>query len=77
MPRFCGHLEEEDDPQRISQEDVKVITGHEYVSRLHELKDEINRAWHAEDRVTTLKLTIQVIFSMGISVAGFICFFFN
>ncbi|KAB5551677.1 hypothetical protein DKX38_008988 [Salix brachista] len=52
--------EEVDDPQRISQEDVKVITGHEYVSRLHELKDEINRAWHAEDRVTALKLTIQV-----------------
>ncbi|KAB5521161.1 hypothetical protein DKX38_025480 [Salix brachista] len=55
-----SHLEEVDDPQRISQEDVKVITGHEYVSRLHELKDEINRAWHAEDRVTALKLTIQV-----------------
>ncbi|KAB5519878.1 hypothetical protein DKX38_024197 [Salix brachista] len=52
--------EEVDDPQRISQEDVKVITGHEYVSRLHELKDEINRAWHAEDHVTALKLTIQV-----------------
>ncbi|KAJ6754149.1 ESOPHAGEAL CANCER ASSOCIATED PROTEIN [Salix purpurea] len=36
------------------------LLGHEYVSRLHELKDEINRAWHAEDRVTALKLTIQV-----------------
>eukprot|EP00258_Populus_trichocarpa_P033179 XP_024449198.1 UPF0505 protein C16orf62 homolog isoform X3 [Populus trichocarpa] len=55
-----SHLEEVDDPQRISQEDVKVITGQEYVSRLHELKDEINRAWHAEDRVTALKLTIKV-----------------
>ncbi|XP_011046723.1 PREDICTED: UPF0505 protein C16orf62 homolog isoform X2 [Populus euphratica] len=55
-----SHLEEVDDPRRISQEDVKVITGQEYVSRLHELKDEINRAWHAEDRVTALKLTIKV-----------------
>lgn len=55
-----SHLEEVDDPLRISQEDVKVITGQEYVSRLHELKDEINRAWHAEDRVTALKLTIKV-----------------
>lgn len=55
-----SHLEEVDDPQRISQEDVKVITGQEYVSRLHELKDEINRAWHAEDRVTALKLTIKM-----------------
>ncbi|CAK7324574.1 unnamed protein product [Dovyalis caffra] len=54
------HLQEADDPRRISQDDVKVITGQEYVSRLHGLKDEINRAWHAEDRVTALKLTIKV-----------------
>ncbi|GKV38764.1 hypothetical protein SLEP1_g46642 [Rubroshorea leprosula] len=50
------HLEELDEPEQGS----KVITRQEYVSRLHELKDEINRAWHAEDRVTGLKLSIKV-----------------
>jgi NACalpha-BTF3-like transcription factor len=72
-----SHLEEVDDPQRISQEDVKVITGQEYVSRLHELKDEINRAWHAEDRVTALKLTIKVIFFNGdfFNGCGWLCRF--
>ncbi|XP_031284588.1 VPS35 endosomal protein sorting factor-like [Pistacia vera] len=54
------HLEELDDPQKFADEGVKVITGKEYVSRLHELKDEINRSWHAEDRVTSLKLSIKV-----------------
>ncbi|KAJ0045102.1 hypothetical protein Pint_04080 [Pistacia integerrima] len=54
------HLEELDDPQKFADEGVKVITGKEYVSRLHELKDEINRSWHAEDRATSLKLSIKV-----------------
>ncbi|GAY46472.1 hypothetical protein CUMW_097350 [Citrus unshiu] len=49
-----------DDPANFAEEDVKVITGQEYVSRLHELKDEIKRAWTAEDRVTSLKLSIKV-----------------
>lgn len=56
------HLEELDDPQKFADEGVKVITGKEYVSRLHELKDEINRSWRAEDRVTSLKLSIKVNF---------------
>ncbi|XP_021287820.1 UPF0505 protein isoform X3 [Herrania umbratica] len=54
------HLEELDDIEKSSEEGAKVITRQEYVSRLHELKDEINRAWHAEDRVTSLKLSIKV-----------------
>ncbi|KAL1307448.1 UPF0505 protein C16orf62 homolog isoform X1 [Arachis ipaensis] len=53
------HLEELDDPQKFADEGVKVITWQEYVSRLHELKDEINRSWLAEDRVTSLKLSIK------------------
>ncbi|XP_057441139.1 uncharacterized protein LOC130733086 isoform X2 [Lotus japonicus] len=54
------HLEELDDPQKFADEGVKVITWQEYVSRLHELKDEITRSWLADDRVTSLKLTIKV-----------------
>ncbi|KAL4272836.1 hypothetical protein GQ457_13G002070 [Hibiscus cannabinus] len=49
-----------DDPQKSSEESTNVITRQEYVSRLHELKDEINRAWHSEDRVKSLKLSIKV-----------------
>ncbi|XP_077228436.1 uncharacterized protein LOC143861401 isoform X3 [Tasmannia lanceolata] len=54
------HLEELDDPQKFAKEEVKVITRQEYVSRLHELKDEIGRAWRTDDRVTSLKLSIKV-----------------
>ncbi|XP_062169549.1 uncharacterized protein LOC133875428 isoform X2 [Alnus glutinosa] len=54
------HLEELEDPEKYAEEVVKVITRQEYVSRLHELKDEINRAWCANDRVTSLKLSIKV-----------------
>ncbi|KAJ1392480.1 UPF0505 protein C16orf62 isogeny [Sesbania bispinosa] len=56
------HLEELDDPQRFADEGVKVITWQEYVSRLHELKEEITRSWLSEDRVTSLKLSIKVNF---------------
>ncbi|XP_061342230.1 uncharacterized protein LOC133288485 isoform X2 [Gastrolobium bilobum] len=54
------HLEELDDPQKFTDEGVKVITWQEYVSRLQELKDEITRSWLADDRVTSLKLSIKV-----------------
>lgn len=54
-----SHLEELDDPQKFA-EDVKVISQREYVSRLLELKDEIKLAWHADDRVTSLRLSIKV-----------------
>jgi len=58
------HLEELDDPQKFADEGVKTITWQEYVSRLHELKDEITRSWQAEDRVTSLKLSIKVNFNV-------------
>ncbi|ESW14309.1 hypothetical protein PHAVU_008G270200 [Phaseolus vulgaris] len=54
------HFEELDNPQKFADEGVKTITWQEYVSRLHELKDEITRSWLAEDRVTSLKLSIKV-----------------
>ncbi|BFG29632.1 hypothetical protein CerSpe_159060 [Prunus speciosa] len=54
------HLEELDDPDKFAEEGGKVITGQEYVSRLHELKAELTRAWHADDRVTSLKISIKV-----------------
>ncbi|KAK6774166.1 hypothetical protein RDI58_029405 [Solanum bulbocastanum] len=54
------HLEELDNPQRFAEEGVKYITLQEYVSRLTELKDEISRAWHASDRVTSFNLSIKV-----------------
>lgn len=66
------HLEELDDPQKSSEDGAKVITRQEYVSRLHELKDEINRAWHSEDRVKSLKLSIKVArLLMDTSVSNF------
>ncbi|XP_024021674.1 UPF0505 protein [Morus notabilis] len=54
------HLEELEDPEKFSEEGAKIITRQEYVSRLHELKDEIIRAWNVGDRVTALKLSIKV-----------------
>ncbi|KAJ8754974.1 hypothetical protein K2173_015486 [Erythroxylum novogranatense] len=53
-------LEELDDTEKVFEDDDKIITRQEYVSRLHELKDEITRAWHAEDCVTALRLSIKV-----------------
>ncbi|XP_022733809.1 UPF0505 protein C16orf62 homolog isoform X2 [Durio zibethinus] len=54
------HMEELDDPQKSSEEGAKVITWREYVSRLHELKEEINGAWHNEDRVARLLMDTSV-----------------
>ncbi|CAL5335658.1 unnamed protein product [Camellia sinensis] len=53
-------LEELDDPQKFAEDGIKVISQQEYVSCLHELKDEIARAWQADDRVTSLKVSIKV-----------------
>lgn len=55
------HLEELEDPQKSAEEGTKVITRQEYVSRLHELKDEITQAWKTSDRVAALKLSIKVM----------------
>ncbi|KAF7831338.1 UPF0505 protein [Senna tora] len=54
------HKEELDDPKQFSDDSVKVITWQEYISRLRELKDEISSAWLADDRITSLKLSIKV-----------------
>ncbi|OAY28461.1 VPS35 endosomal protein-sorting factor-like isoform X3 [Manihot esculenta] len=54
------YSEEMNDSQKDPEDDAKVITRQEYVSQMHELKHEIMRAWHAEDRVTALKLSIKV-----------------
>ncbi|URE43380.1 UPF0505 protein [Musa troglodytarum] len=50
------HMEDLDDPESTVKEEKKVITRQEYVSRLQELKAEINQAWIAEDRIRALKL---------------------
>ncbi|KAL6975264.1 hypothetical protein U1Q18_024058 [Sarracenia purpurea var. burkii] len=54
------HLEELDDPQKFAEDGINVISHQEYVSRLNELKHKITRAWQADDRVTSLKLSIKV-----------------
>ncbi|GFZ07407.1 hypothetical protein Acr_19g0003440 [Actinidia rufa] len=54
------HLEELDDPQKFAEGGIKFISQLEYISQLHELKDEITRAWKADDRMTSLKLSINV-----------------
>ncbi|OVA03407.1 Vacuolar protein sorting-associated protein 35 [Macleaya cordata] len=59
-PTTSLHLDELNDPQKFAEDDVKVITRQEYITRLRELKDEIGRAWRADDRVTSLKLSIKV-----------------
>ncbi|XP_026448170.1 UPF0505 protein-like isoform X3 [Papaver somniferum] len=59
-PSTSLHLDELNDPEKFAENDVKVITRQEYVSRLRELKDEIRRAWQADERVTSLKLSIKV-----------------
>lgn len=52
-------MEDLDDPESTVKEEIKVITRQEYVSRLQELKGEINQAWIAEDRIRALKLSIK------------------
>nr|GLL22560.1 UPF0505 protein isoform X3 [Ipomoea trifida] len=53
------HLEELEDPDTFAEEEIKVISHREYVSHLYELKDEINHAWKADNRVASLKLSIK------------------
>lgn len=56
------------------EEGARTITRQEYVSRLHELKDEIVRAWHAGDRVTSLKQAIKVTLLKYVSLTDFFIF---
>nr|XP_027061539.1 UPF0505 protein-like isoform X2 [Coffea arabica] len=55
-----SHLEELDDPQKFTEEGLKVISQREYVLRLYELKDEIALSWSKKEHVTSLKLCIRV-----------------
>ncbi|GFP79107.1 upf0505 protein [Phtheirospermum japonicum] len=49
-----------DDHQKFDDGDDEVISQQECLSKLQELKDEINRSWRADDRVTSLRLSIKV-----------------
>ncbi|GMH05757.1 hypothetical protein Nepgr_007597 [Nepenthes gracilis] len=54
------HVDELDDPEGSAEQDVKLISRTEYISRLSELKNEVGHAWHTDDRITSLKLSIKV-----------------
>ncbi|KAL8469939.1 hypothetical protein ACS0TY_032706 [Phlomoides rotata] len=55
------HSGELDDHKKFEEEDVKVISLQECLKKLQELKDEINRSWCADDRVTSLRLSIKAV----------------
>ncbi|KAK4439774.1 VPS35 endosomal protein sorting factor-like [Sesamum alatum] len=55
-----GNKGELDDSKIFDEEDVKVVSQQEYLSKLQELKDEINQSWLRDDRVTSLRLSIKV-----------------
>lgn len=57
------HSEELEDPQSITENEVKVITRQDYINRLREFKDDLIRAWDASDRVTSLKISMKVSFA--------------
>ncbi|XP_024968230.1 UPF0505 protein C16orf62 homolog isoform X1 [Cynara cardunculus var. scolymus] len=64
--------DELNDSQKLNEEGFKIVGQQEYIARLHELKDEIMRSWHSDDRVTSLKLSIKVaMLLMDTSVAQF------
>ncbi|KAE8646062.1 VPS35 endosomal protein sorting factor-like isoform X1 [Cucumis sativus] len=54
------HSEELEEPQSITENEVKVINRQYYINRLREFKDELIRAWDASDRVTALKISVKV-----------------
>ncbi|XP_042006447.1 VPS35 endosomal protein sorting factor-like isoform X2 [Salvia splendens] len=53
-----------DDDKNFDDEDVKVISQQEHLSKLHGLKDEINQYWCAGDHVTSLRLSIKAVRSL-------------
>lgn len=55
------HSRELNDYANFGEEDVKLISQQECISKLQELKDEINQSWCAGDRVMSLRLSIKVI----------------
>ncbi|XP_022139513.1 UPF0505 protein C16orf62 homolog isoform X2 [Momordica charantia] len=54
------HSEELDNPQNVTENEVKVITRQDYIYCLREFKDDLVRAWNANDRVTCLKISVKV-----------------
>lgn len=67
------HMEELDDPKKVSDDGAKVITWQEYISRLQELKEEISRSWLADDRITSLKLSIKVSLDLFFDILWLYC----
>ncbi|KAL0353662.1 UNVERIFIED_CONTAM: VPS35 endosomal protein sorting factor-like [Sesamum angustifolium] len=55
-----GTKGELDDSKNFDEEDDKVVSQQECLSKLLELKDEINQSWLRDDRVTSLRLSIKV-----------------
>lgn len=66
------HSGEFDDDRKFDDEDAEVISQRESLSKLQGLKDEINQSWCADDRVTSLRLSIKVSFdSTNCKLLGF------
>ncbi|CAN8303023.1 unnamed protein product [Cochlearia groenlandica] len=59
-PSSLSNLEETDGEQTSLEETVKMMNQQEYIGKVQELRDRITCAWKAEDRVTSLKLSIKV-----------------
>ncbi|CAN6927689.1 unnamed protein product [Brassica oleracea] len=59
-PSAQSHLEETGSEKTSLEETAKVIDQQEYLAKVRELIDGITKAWEAEDRVTSLKLSIKV-----------------
>ncbi|XP_071725786.1 uncharacterized protein [Rutidosis leptorrhynchoides] len=52
--------DELNESQKMTEGGFKTVSQQEFIKRLHELKEEIRRAWGSDDRVTSLKLSIKV-----------------
>ncbi|CAH2036358.1 unnamed protein product [Thlaspi arvense] len=59
-PSTLSHLDEAGSEQTSLEETAKIINQQDYLAKVHELRDGITCAWQAEDRVTSLKLSIKV-----------------
>ncbi|KAL0803977.1 hypothetical protein Bca101_096467 [Brassica carinata] len=59
-PSAQSHLEETGSEKTSLEETAKVMDQQEYLAKVRELIDGITKAWEAEDRVTSLKLSIKV-----------------
>ncbi|CAL9218434.1 unnamed protein product [Arabidopsis halleri] len=59
-PSALSHSEETGSEQTSLEEPAKIINQQEYIAKVHELREGINCAWQAEDRVKSLKLSIKV-----------------